>query len=446
MEIVIKVVQFIASFSLLVLVHEFGHFIAARIFGIRVEKFYLFFDPWFSLVKFKYKGTEFGIGWIPFGGYCKISGMVDESMDTEQLKKAPEPYEYRSRPAWQRLLVISGGVIMNIVLAVCIYIGMSYTWGDRYISNKDVVEGYAFSELGQELGFVNGDKIVSVNGKEYDDFRYIQLDIITEPGANVAVLRGADTVMINISKDATPRLLESEEHLMIPRTPVVVVEVSETGTAVQAGLEPGDRPVAFNGEPMLFSDQFIAAFAQSKDQTVEMTIERDSAGVNLTKAIALYIPDSAKIGVHFGQIDYRDYIGVRSTDYTFLQSFPAGIKRTGTEISNYWKQFTMILNPKTEAYKSVGGPLRIGSLFPSEWSSEEFWRLTAFLSIVLAIFNVLPIPALDGGHIFFLLIEVITGRKPSDKTLEIAQWIGLILIFTVMFLACGNDIYRLFIK
>ena len=466
METVIKIVQFILSFSILILIHELGHFMFARMFKMKVEKFYLFFNPGFSIFRGKKVGgkfrtswfskeapaswneapdnTEYGIGWVPFGGYCKIAGMVDESMDKEQMSQPPKADEYRSRPAWQRLLVISGGVIMNVVLALCIYIGMSYVWGEKYIANKDMVYGYAFSDLGKQIGFRNGDKILAIDGKEVKKYKSIYFQLITQKNADVMVLRGGDTVQVRVDEFFTPQLVSSEEPLLMPRTPFVVDSILSGGGAQKAGMAKGDSITGVDGQDVVFFDQFTDALAQHKGETVEISLVRDSAGTKLTKTLPVEVSEDGRIEAARAMFDH--FVKVTHTEYSFWQSFPAGIQRTGNEISNYWKQFKMIFNPKTKAYKSLGGPIAIGSIFPSYWSFEEFWRLTGFLSIVLAIMNILPIPALDGGHIFFLLVEVITRRKPSDKVLEIAQWIGLIFIFALMAFAMGNDIYRFFIK
>ncbi|GHV01456.1 zinc metalloprotease [Bacteroidia bacterium] len=444
MEIVIKIVQFILSFSLLVLIHEFGHFIAARAFGIRVEKFYLFFNPWFSLVKIKGRRTEFGIGWVPFGGYCKIAGMIDESMDTEQLKQPPQSDEYRSKPAWQRLLVISGGVIMNIILALIIYTGISYVWGDDFFAGKDIRYGYAFSQAGREIGFENGDKIVGINGRSVERYNNVYMDMVLKRRPKVEIERTGELVTLALSDDDAAAILTSGEPLLRPRTPFVVEDVLAGGGAAGAGIVPGDSLVALDGTPLGFADQYLDAFKAHSGQTVEVTLVRDSAGTALRQTLPVAVSDKGTIGISYYLFDR--YIPLTTLRYNFWQSIPAGFNRTGLEVSNYWKQFELLFRPKVKAYKSLGGPIAIGNIFPSYWSLEAFWRITAFLSIVLAVMNILPIPGLDGGHILFLLVEVITGRKPSDKFLETVQWIGLILIFTLISFATGNDIYRLFLK
>ena len=445
MELFIKIVQFIASLSLLVLIHEFGHFITAKIFGVRVEKFYIFFNPWFSLVKFRIGETEFGIGWVPFGGYCKISGMIDESMDVEQMKQPPQPYEFRSKPAWQRLLIMTGGVIMNVILAIVVYIGMSYKWGDQYIANDDIKYGYVFNALGHEAGFRDGDKILSVGGEKIEEYRRVFVTIAIK-NAPVEVLRDGQVVTVDIPQEMVAQMLdENNRDFMQPRIPFVVGEPVKDGSADKAGILPNDSLVAFNGESMEFYDQYQKAFAQNKGLSVELTVARDSAGATVFRTMPVVLSDDGKMGVNVFTGLSR-FFPVQTHKYTFLQSISVGVKRTGQEISNYWDQLKLIVKPKTGAYKSLGGFMSIGKLFGSTWDWVRFWDMTALLSIVLAIMNILPIPALDGGHVLFLLWEVVTGRKPGDKFMEYAQITGLLLVFALLLFANANDIYRFFIK
>lgn len=443
MEILIKVVQFVASLSLLILIHEFGHFLFARIFKIRVEKFYLFFDPWFSLFKFKKGDTEYGIGWLPLGGYCKISGMIDESMDREQMASEPKPYEFRSKPAWQRLLVMIGGVTMNVILACMIYIGMSYAWGDAYVSNDDLKWGYSYNELAHEIGFEDGDRILAVDGDPVDDISKIYPKIVIEQASCVTVLRADDTLRLDIPSEYTSRMLESADF-MTPQVPFVVAQVLDDGPAAGSGLQAGDTLIACNGIPMKFVMPWRSALAENRGRSVDVTVSRDSAGVAVVRNLKVDVSDQGVIGV--GLAGLGTVIPVRTRDYTFWQSIPAGFRRTGSELSGYWKQVKLIFNPSTKAYKSLGGFLAIGSIFPDHWSWERFWSLTALLSIVLAVMNLLPIPGLDGGHVLFLLWEVVSGRKPSDKFLEYAQMVGMALLLLLLLYANGNDIYRFFIK
>jgi regulator of sigma E protease len=437
-----------------VLIHEFGHFIAARIFGMRVEKFYLFFNPWFSVLKVKRKDTEYGVGWVPFGGYVKIAGMVDESMDREQMRQPPKPDEFRSKPAWQRLLVIGGGVLMNLVLAVAIYIGISAVWGEKYIANRDVAYGYAFSPLGVEIGFRNGDRILAVNGKQVERVKDVFFEIVLNDRAEVSVLRGEDTLTVAIGPEHKAAFLSAQEPLLVPRVPFVVEKVMPSGGADNGGMLAGDVPVAVivagdsasvrEAIPMQFYDEFTAAFARHRGRTVELAVQRDSAGVALTRTLTVPVDTMAMIGVQIASLE--KLLSITHVEYSFFAAFPAGVRRTGVEIANYWRQFKLIFNPSTKAYKSLGGPIAIASIFPSYWSFEEFWRLTAFLSIVLAVMNILPIPALDGGQMLFIFVEIVTRRKPSDRSMEIAQWIGMIILFGLIAFALKNDIFRFFIN
>lgn len=444
MDILIKVLQFVLSFSILVIVHEFGHFIFARIFGTRVEKFYLFFNPWFSLFKYKKGDTEYGIGWIPFGGYVKIAGMIDESMDTEQMKQPVQPYEFRAKPAWQRLLIMVGGVLMNILLAVVIYIGISFTWGDKYIANDDLSYGYTYSALAKEMGFQDGDKILDIAGNKVDDWTRVMPMILIDQAPYVTVERDGKPVRVDIGEEYTARLIHSGTLFAVPRIPFVVREVPKGGGAAEAGLMAGDSLVSLNGQPAYFLEQYQKAFAENKGGEVEIGVVRDSAGIDVTRTFKVKVSDEGMIGV--GLTSYDHFFPIRTVEYNFLEAIPAGIKLTGSEISSYAKQLKLIVSPKAEGYKAVGGVLTIGNIFPGVWNWESFWRITAFISIVLAIMNILPIPALDGGHVLFLLVEVVSGRKPSDKFLERAQIVGVIILFALLILANGNDIYKFFIK
>ena len=443
MDIVIKVLQFILSFSLLVIIHEFGHFFFARLFGTRVEKFYLFFNPWFSLFKFKKGETTYGVGWIPFGGYVKIAGMIDESMDTEQMKQPVQPWEFRAKPAWQRLLIMVGCVVMNIVLAVCIYIGISYTWGDNYIASKDVKYGYVFNDVAKEIGLRDGDKIIDVAGEPVEDCARILQTMIFDQAPYVTVERDGTAMRIDIPETATAKILDTKNFMDI-RVPFVIAQAAKCGGAAKAGLQPGDTLIAFNGVGMRYFDEYQQAFSAHKGEQVNLGIARDSGGV--TKIITVPVEISNEGLIEAKLVPINELIPISTHRYSFLESIPHGIKRAGTEISSYAKQIKLIFSPKTEVYKSLGGVLTLGSVFPTYWSWELFWSITAFFSIVLAIMNILPIPGLDGGHVLFLLVEVITRRKPSDKFLERATTVGFILILALLIYANGNDIYRFFIK
>jgi regulator of sigma E protease len=366
--------------------------------------------------------------------------MIDESMDREAMKQPAQPWEFRSKPAWQRLIVMVAGVFMNIVVACCIYIGMSWHWGYEYTDNKDVEWGYTFNELAHEIGFHDGDKIVYLDGESVGDISQIYSDMVINRVETVTVERGGERIDIDIPVEYVSAMLSSPDFIS-PRMPFEVGIVAEGGGAAEAGIEPGDRLVALGGESMTLADDYAAAFAACKGDTVAITVARDSAGVNVVRELQVEVSDEGTIGV------YRVYTLPRQTlEYNFWQAIPAGFHRTGAEISGYWNQIKLIFTPKTEAYKSVGSLISIGNIFPGEWNWYAFWKITALLSVILAVMNILPIPALDGGHVFFLLWEVITRRKPSDKFMEWAQVFGMIILFALLIFAFGNDIYRFFIK
>lgn len=440
MDILIKIVQFLLSLTLLVVVHELGHFIAARIFRIRVEKFYIFFNPWFSLFKFRRGQTEYGLGWVPLGGYVKIAGMIDESMDTEQMAAPPKPDEFRSKPAWQRLIVMVAGVVMNVLLAVAIYCGISYVWGERYMPVSDARWGFVWSDEGKELGFEDGDRIVAINGHAIDDLDEILNELlITDEDRHVTVLRdGAEqTVVIPLDRIIEMRRSRSYAELFSLRLPFVVDSVA-TSSAIGAGLQRGDRFVAINGQPAGYYDQCTPLLQQYRGQTVALTVARDSLGTTVNRELTVPVSDEGTIGVLLNN-PFR----LHTRHYGFWESIPEGFKRTGVEISNYWEQLKLIVSPRSKMYEELGGIIAIGSVFPSTWDWERFWHMTAMLSIILAVMNLLPIPALDGGHVLFLLWEVVTRRKPSEKFLERAQILGLLILMVLLVYANGNDVHRL---
>lgn len=438
MDILIKVLQVVACFSLLVLIHEFGHFLFAKIFKTRVEKFYLFFNPWFSVFKFRIGETEYGVGWVPFGGYCKIAGMVDESMDTDNLKSEPKPWEYRSKPAWQRLLIIVGGVLMNIVLAIGIYIGITYAWGDSYIKTKDVTTGFTFSPVAQEIGFRNGDKVISVGGEYVDNYAQIPALILLDDAREVEVERDGQPVTVTIDPKYIKAMLKDKEFIGL-RYPFVIGQVIPDGAAAKAGLQAGDSLVAVGGVPMQWYDQFTGSFAQHKGDTVPVTFVR--GGEEMTAAVALN--EAGQMGAYVPMVNIYP---VSTRQYSFWQAIPVGAGRAFTSIGSYLKQLKLIASPETEAYKSVGGIIAMGNIFPGHWDWLSFWQITALISIMLAVLNILPIPMLDGGHMVFILYEMVTGRAPSDKFMERAQVVGMVIVFGIIILANGNDILKLIFK
>ncbi|MBR5073765.1 MAG: RIP metalloprotease RseP [Bacteroidales bacterium] len=452
-----KILQVVLALSLLVLVHEFGHYFFARLFKIKVEKFYLFFDAGFALFRWKPKksDTEYGIGWLPLGGYCKIAGMIDESMDKEQMKKDPQPWEFRSHPAWQRFFVLFGGVFFNVILAVVLYSCIMASWGEEYIKNEDVTTGIATNSLGREIGFRNADKVLSFDGKPVEKFDELRLQLIQEQAKTATVEREGANKEIAIDPVYMPAILESAD-LFEYGIPFVVAEVPDTSINASAGLMKGDRLLALNipaqdstaqdttllseGRTLMFTEvlEFISSHP---GKTAMATVQRDADSLQLLQ-IPLQISPEGFFGVVV-EGDLSKFYNITKRKYSFLQAIPAGIKKAGEQISNYWKQLKLIFTPKTKAYKSVGSFIAIGQIFPGYWNWRAFWSITAFLSIMLAVLNILPIPALDGGHILFTLYEMITGRKPSDKFLIAAQTVGMILLIGLMILAFGNDIFRL---
>ena len=437
MEIVIKVIQFFMSLSLLVAIHEFGHFIVARLFKIRVEKFYIFFDPWFSLFKWKRGDTEYGVGWLPLGGYVKIAGMIDESMDLEQMKAPVQPWEFRAKPAWQRFLVMIAGVVMNVLLAMMIYSGIRYVWGESYMANEDVKWGYEFNEAAERMGFRDGDKVISIDGEQIDDVNEIRsMLLLTEGDRSVVVERDGVEHSFTIPFDDLLSMRRNREYedLYALRMPFIVDSLA-SASAVEAGLNVGDEVVALNGSKG--GVQLITELLQQhKGDTVTLAVVRGGA----EQLLQVPVNEEGKVGIMLKTDIYQP----RTRSFTFWQAIPAGVTLACDTLADYWQQLKLIFQPKTKMYEELGGFISIGSIFPSEWDWLRFWTMTAFLSIILAVMNILPIPGLDGGHALFTLWEMITGRKASDKFLEVMQYIGLAILLVLLVYANGNDIYRLF--
>ena len=441
----LKAAQLLLSLSILVILHEFGHFITAKWFKCRVDKFYLFFDPWFSIFKKKVGDTEYGVGWLPLGGYVKIAGMVDESMDKEQLKLPAQPWEFRSKPAWQRLIIMLGGVIVNVLLAFVIYSMILFVWGEKNIKADSLKYGIAFNDpIFYDLGFKNGDKILEVDGKpilEYTDI--IKKLLIVD--SNVTILREGKEMNITMPVDLIGKLVEkrkkSEKSIISPRVPVIVLDIDVASNAYKNGLRKGDKIVSINTISTLFRDEFEKQMeTKKKGDLLSFTINRNDSTILINSVLQ----EDAKIGFSAPNTpEQYDSLGIYKytvKKYSLLACIPAGIKRAGNELGFYIDQFKKILSPETGAYKGVGGFKAMGSVFSGNgWDWEHFWTITAFFSIVLAFMNLLPIPALDGGHVLFTLIEMITGRKPSEKFLEYAQIVGMILLLSLMIYANGND-------
>lgn len=437
MVVILKIIQVILALSLLVLVHEFGHFIFAKIFRIRVEKFYLFFPP--ALLRFKPKGgeTEFGIGMIPLGGFCKISGMIDESLDTKGLKNPPQRWEFRSRPAWQRLLVMSGGVLMNFITAAVIYSLSLFTWGEEYLRTEDAVYGIEVNSLSMEMGFCNGDILLDFDSKPLpENFAELQMYLIRDKVSEVTLLRHGDTVNVKIDDAYIPAMLNTPGIFSL-RAPLAIREIPDSSINIESGLKAGDSFLSINGAECRFFDQLHNELGKYSNSTAPLCIMRDSTVMNIPVAVN----SEGKIEV-FLQYDLRDF-NITRKEYSLLSSIPAGIELMYTSVTNYIKELGLIFTPKTQAYKSVGSFIAIGNVFPDKWNWRIFWNITAMLSVMLGIMNLLPIPALDGGHILFTLFEIVTRKKPSDRFMEIAQVLGMVLLLAIMFLAIGNDFIKL---
>lgn len=441
MEIFIKIIQLLLSLSILVIFHEMGHFLAAKMFRTRVEKFYLFFNPWFSIFKFNFKGTEYGLGWLPLGGYVKISGMIDESMDKEAMKQPPKDYEFRSKPAWQRLIIMLGGVIVNVILAMVIYVFMLYTWGESYLPTQEVNKyGIAVDSLGMEMGLRDGDKIISIDGTIVEDFHQIPITIILNEASHILVERDSMIMNVKIPSGTIGKMVKEENTDLITfRIPYYVGKFGQNSPAEEAGMMVGDKLIALNGRPMYYFDEYSPEIKQLIGQDITITALRNDKDTTL---ISFQVPDEGIIGVYHSPAN--QFYTFNTREYTLVQAIPAGIVKGYKGIGDYLKQLRLLFSSEVKAYESVGGFITIGSIFPSEWDWQRFWRLTAFLSIMLAILNVLPIPALDGGHVMFLLYEIIARRKPSDKFMEYAQITGMIMIFALLIYANGNDIVKLF--
>jgi len=438
MVIFIKIVQLLLSLSILVIFHEFGHFISARIFKTRVEKFYLFFNPWFSLFKFKKGDTEYGVGWVPLGGYVKIAGMIDESMDKEQMKLPPQPWEFRSKPAWQRLIIMLGGVTVNILLAIFIYITILSVWGEQYLPTSEVKYGITVNALGKEMGLRNGDRILTIDNKEVEEFSAIPKQIVLEQAKTIQIIRDNKKMNISIPGGFVSKLIQSKSVDFISfRYPFEASKFVLGSAAEKAGMKLNDRIIGINDSLFPYFDEFSAALQRYKKQSVKIVVVRSGD----TLKLPVTIPAAGKIGVY--RKDLSAYFKLRIKSYTILSAIPAGFTMTFEKTGDYLKSIRLLFKQE-KAYESVGGFISIGSLFPDAWDWLTFWSWTAFLSIMLAVINVLPIPALDGGHVIFLLYEIIFRRKPGDKFMEYAQITGMIILFGLLIFANLNDILKLF--
>ncbi|MBQ8223289.1 MAG: RIP metalloprotease RseP [Bacteroidales bacterium] len=488
MEVLIKVIQLILALTILVIVHEFGHFITARIFKTRVEQFYIFFNPRFSIFRCKkvhgvwrfaffsknvpdkyithehidpvtnkkeytYEAidlstlpeddwrtdedhTEFGIGWIPLGGFCKIAGMIDESMDVAQMQNEPQPWEFRSKPAWQRLIVMVGGVVMNVVLAYFIYTGLLISQGEQYLPTSEVNKyGIATDSLARELGFRDGDKILSIDGNYVEKFNDIPMQMILAEPEFVMVERNGEVINLQMPEDATAKLINHQNMFISYRFPFAVKDFAPGSKAKDAGMQKGDILIKVGDVYTPYYNDFTEEIAKYANKEIVVSVIRD----NDTLPITIQLSDDAKLGIYAANV-----LELKTQEYSFIEAIPQGFSKTGKELGDYWKQLKLVVNPSNKAYENLGGFITIGSIFPDQFNWIVFWRMTAFLSIILAVMNILPIPALDGGHVLFLLYEIITRRKPSDKFMTVAQTVGLFILLFLLIYANGNDIIRLF--
>lgn len=436
----IKASQLILCLSILVILHEMGHFLPAKWFKCRVEKFYLFFDPWFSLFKKRIGETVYGIGWLPLGGYVKISGMVDESMDKEQMKLPPQPWEFRSKPAWQRLIIMIGGVTVNLILGFLIFAMILYVWGEEYLPAQNVKYGVYVDSSGRRVGLQDGDKIVSLDGKPAENFYKLSGQIILNEAKTIQVDRSGQMVSLDIPEGTIRNLISRKgEPIAYPKFPAVVDSVSPKATFVSNRLQKGDQIIGLNGSHIDSYVEFFDKKKELRDTQVNVQVLRGAD----TVTVGVRTNENASVG--FYAVPEDKFLTYAKIEYGFFESFPAGVRTGWNTLVAYVQNFKLLFTSKeVKASESLGSFLSIGSMFGDEWEWERFWRMTALLSIILAFMNILPIPALDGGHVLFTLYEMISGRKPSDKFMEYAQMVGMVLLLGLMAYALGLDFWRFF--
>ncbi len=448
--ILIQIIQFFLSLSLLIVLHELGHFIPAKIFKTRVEKFYLFFDIKFSLFKKKIGETVYGIGWLPLGGYVKIAGMIDESMDTEALKEEPKEWEFRSKPTWQRLIIMLGGVTVNFILAVLIYVGLAFAYGDEYIPTDSLKDGFWVTEktLGDKLGVQTGDNIIAVDGNKIEAFRNTLPEIVY--GETMTIVRDGRTFDQEIPVDFISTLSEDKDKVRFLnlRAPLFIKKISKGSVNTGVDFQEFDEVIKINDVNVTYLDEVKPLLEINKGKEITVTVKRLSGNI---ESLTAKVSDEGVLGIAFGALTMKEtaergYFDIETKKYTLLESFPAGLDKGISTLNNYIKGMKKIFNPDTGAYKELGGFAAIGGLFPDSWNWPVFWNATAFISLILAFMNILPIPALDGGHVTFLLYEMVTGRKPSDKFLEYAQMIGFFILIALLLFANGNDLYKWLFK
>lgn len=445
----VKALQLLAALSLLILLHEFGHYFFARLFKTRVEKFYLFFDflfPFpnvlnFSLFKKKQGDTEYGLGWFPLGGYVKIAGMVDESMDKEAMKQPPQPWEYRSKKAYQRLFIMLGGIIMNVLTAMVIYAVIFGVWGEEYLPAANAKYGIAADSVAESIGLRDGDKIVSIGGKELEHYGSVSKNIIFNEAKSMDVIRDGQPVTIDLPFGTITKITKKQkESLVAPRIPVVVKEVTDASAAQKMGLKAGDSIVAINNSPTLFFDQLVDSLAANKQKAVSIAVVRD----NKELVMNCTVPDNGKIGFK-PDGDLSHFFKTEVVKYGFGSAIAKGFTFTFEQVGNYWNGLKLLFtSPEIKVTENIGGLGSFANMFSPVFDWQEFLMLTAFVSIILAVMNLLPIPGLDGGYVIFLIFEMLSGRKVSDKVMEVANTVGLVLLLGLMLFANGMDVFRMF--
>lgn len=440
-SVAVKAGQFILSFSILVVLHELGHFLPARWFKCRVEKFYLFFNPWFSLWKTKKGETEYGLGWVPFGGYVKIAGMIDESMDKEQMKLPPQSWEFRAKPAWQRLIIMIGGVVVNVILAIVIFIGITWKWGEEYLPVKNLKYGIHADSLAKSIGIQDGDRIVGINQKAIENFGTLESELMLNDAQNIQVERAGATIDVKIPEGFIKQLVKNRRTggMIIPQYPAIVDSVSaKDAVFTKNELRKGDTLIGLNGTAFKFYHEYQQLVKGYEDSIVTISVLRGADTID----VRARVNDKGKLG--FFAVSPLTLFGTVTKEFTLMEAIPVGFNRCWETLDRYITGIKQIFTGKVDASDSLGSVISIGNTFPGVWDWERFWTLTGIFSIVLAFMNILPIPALDGGHALFTLIEMITGRKPGDKFMEYAQMVGMILLLGLMAYALGLDFWRLF--
>ncbi len=433
----IQVVQFLLSMSFLVFFHELGHFLFAKLFKTRVSKFYLFFNPWFSLFKFQKGDTEYGIGWVPLGGYVKIDGMLNESVDEEGLPREAQPWEFRSKPAWQRLLMVSGGILMNFIMAFVIYFFISFVWGEQILSVEKINHhGIVADSVGKSFGFMTGDKIVTVNGKKENDFQVVYNEFLLNEPHEMVVERNGEEVLVSLEDEQLADVIQHQSLIFDYRRKFEILDFADTSSARKGGLQKLDIVIGINGKPMMFYDEIAPEIQKHKGEVVQLSVLRNRTD---TLELDVEVSQAGFLGVYIN-LSVEEFI--ESKENNFTEALSSGISRTFQQTTLYFQQLKLFAKPKVKAYRGLGSFITIGKLFSSSWHWRAFWSMTAFLSIVIAIMNLLPIPALDGGHIVFSLFEIITGRKPSERFLAAAQMVGVIILLLLMSFAISNDLIK----